>query len=52
MNQKPFKRSRVAIVGMGAVGTTTGYTLLLRQRMSELVFIDVNAKKPAVKCWI
>ncbi|MNW24048.1 L-lactate dehydrogenase P [compost metagenome] len=45
MNQKPFKRSRVAIVGMGAVGTTTGYTLLLRQRMSELVFIDVNAKK-------
>ncbi|MET3209959.1 UNVERIFIED_CONTAM: L-lactate dehydrogenase [Paenibacillus sp. PvR008] len=45
MSLKPYKRSRVAIVGMGAVGTTTGYTLLLRQRMSELVFIDVNVKK-------
>ncbi|MFM9279605.1 L-lactate dehydrogenase [Paenibacillus jiagnxiensis] len=42
---KPYKRSRVAIIGMGAVGTTTGYTLLLRQRMSELVFIDSNEKK-------
>ncbi|MFB5676092.1 L-lactate dehydrogenase [Paenibacillus terreus] len=42
---KPYKRSRVAIIGMGAVGTTTGYTLLLRQRMSELVFIDLNEKK-------
>lgn len=45
MSLKPYKRSRVAIVGMGAVGTATGYTLLLRQRMSELVFIDVNVKK-------
>lgn len=52
MSLKPYKRSRVAIVGMGAVGTTTGYTLLLRQRMSELVFIDVNVKKAKGKCSI
>lgn len=44
-NSAALKPSRVVIVGMGAVGTTTGYTLMLRQRSSELVFVDVNHDK-------
>ncbi|CAM4408709.1 L-lactate dehydrogenase [Paenibacillus phoenicis] len=37
--------SRVVIIGTGAVGATTAYTLLLRERVSELVLIDVNKEK-------
>lgn len=33
------------MIGVGAVGSTTAYTLLLRQRMDELVLIDVNKAK-------
>ena len=44
-NSAALKPSRVVIVGMGAVGTTTGYTLMLRQRSSELVFVDANQNK-------
>jgi L-lactate dehydrogenase len=33
------------VIGAGAVGTTTAYTLLLRNRANELVLIDVNADK-------
>jgi len=45
MTDPTYKPSRVVIVGTGAVGTTTAYTLLLRHRMTELVLIDVNHKK-------
>ena len=41
----PFKPNRVVVIGTGAVGTTTAYTLLLRKRMPELVLIDVNHQK-------
>ncbi|AIQ47525.1 lactate dehydrogenase [Paenibacillus sp. FSL R7-0273] len=41
----PFKPNRVVVIGTGAVGTTTAYTLLLRRRMQELVLIDVNHQK-------
>jgi len=41
----PFKPNRVVVIGTGAVGTTTAYTLLLRRRMPELVLIDVNHQK-------
>ncbi|MBY9079243.1 L-lactate dehydrogenase [Paenibacillus sp. HN-1] len=41
----PFKPNRVVVIGTGAVGTTTAYTLLLRNRMPELVLIDVNHQK-------
>lgn len=37
-----LRSSRVVIIGTGAVGATTAYTLLLRERMSELVLIDAN----------
>lgn len=40
-----FKRSRIVVIGTGAVGSTTAYTLLLRERMSELVLIDANHEK-------
>ena len=33
------------VIGVGAVGSTTAYTLLLRQRMDELVLIDANKQK-------
>ncbi len=39
------KKTRIVIIGAGAVGSTTAYTLLLRERMDELVLIDVNKEK-------
>ena len=33
------------MIGIGAVGSTTAYTLLLRSRMDELVLIDSNKPK-------
>src|SRR5690554_422846 len=42
---KSGKKTRVVVIGTGAVGSTTAYTLLLRERMSELVLIDANHKK-------
>lgn len=39
------KKTRIVVVGAGAVGSTTAYTLLLRERMDELVLIDVNKEK-------
>jgi L-lactate dehydrogenase len=38
-------RTRIAVIGVGAVGSTTAYTLLLRSRMDELVLIDSNKPK-------
>lgn len=40
-----FKPTRIVIIGTGAVGSTTAYTLLLNKRMNELVLIDVNRDK-------
>ncbi|MDF2924056.1 MAG: ldh [Paenibacillaceae bacterium] len=45
MTEKQFKPTRIAVIGTGAVGSTTAYTLLLHKRMSELVLIDVNKDK-------
>jgi L-lactate dehydrogenase len=39
------KKTRIVVIGIGAVGSTTAYTLLLRHRMDELVLIDVNNAK-------
>ncbi|MGX5691251.1 L-lactate dehydrogenase [Arcticibacter tournemirensis] len=39
------KKTRVVVIGVGAVGSTTAYTLLLRERMDELVLIDANNEK-------
>jgi L-lactate dehydrogenase len=40
-----LKKTRVVIIGIGAVGSTTAYTLLLRSRVDELVLIDANKNK-------
>lgn len=37
--------TRIVIIGVGAVGATTAYTLLLRRRVDELVLIDANKAK-------
>lgn len=42
-----MKKSKIVIIGTGAVGSTTAYTLLLRNRMDELVLIDSNHNKAA-----
>ena len=39
------KKTRIVIIGVGAVGSTTAYTLLLRHRTDELVLIDANPQK-------
>lgn len=39
------KKTRVVVIGVGMVGSTTAYTLLLRRRMDELVLIDANHDK-------
>jgi L-lactate dehydrogenase len=39
------KKTRIVVIGVGAVGSTTAYTLLLRGRMEELVLIDANKGK-------
>ncbi|MGV3508248.1 MAG: L-lactate dehydrogenase [Sphingobacteriaceae bacterium] len=41
----PQKKTRIVVIGIGAVGSTTAYTLLLRHRMDELVLIDANKEK-------
>ncbi len=37
--------NKIAIVGTGFVGSTTAYTLMLSGLISELVLIDINARK-------
>lgn len=39
------KKTRIVVIGVGAVGATTAYTLLLRRRVDELVLIDANKAK-------
>jgi len=39
------KKTRIVVIGVGSVGSTTAYTLLLRGRMEELVLIDSNKGK-------
>ncbi|MCR2804066.1 L-lactate dehydrogenase [Paenibacillus soyae] len=38
-------KTKIVVIGVGAVGATTAYTLLLRERADELVLIDANQKK-------
>ena len=45
MSTAASKKTRIVIIGIGFVGSTTAYTLLLRHRMDELVLIDANNEK-------
>jgi L-lactate dehydrogenase len=40
-----LSKTRIVVIGVGAVGSTTAYTLLLRERTDELVLIDANENK-------
>lgn len=40
-----MQKTRIVVIGAGAVGSTTAYTLLLRNRADELVLIDANRAK-------
>ncbi|MCY9662681.1 L-lactate dehydrogenase [Paenibacillus chondroitinus] len=40
-----MSKTKIVIIGVGAVGATTAYTLLLRERVDELVLIDANKGK-------
>lgn len=40
-----MKKTRIVIIGAGAVGATTAYTLMLRKRADEVVLIDANHAK-------
>jgi L-lactate dehydrogenase len=40
-------QKKVVIIGAGFVGSTTAYTLMLRNRVNELVLIDANHAKAA-----
>ncbi|GIP17825.1 L-lactate dehydrogenase 1 [Paenibacillus montaniterrae] len=42
-----MKTRKVVIIGAGFVGSTTAYTLMLRNRVNELVLIDANHAKAA-----
>ncbi len=37
--------TKVAIIGAGAVGSTTAFAIAMQQLCSELVLIDVNKEK-------
>ncbi len=39
------KPKRIVVIGAGAVGSTTAYTLFLRKRAEEIVLIDVAKQK-------
>ncbi|ANS74583.1 L-lactate dehydrogenase [Paenibacillus yonginensis] len=45
MTNTAQRPNRVVVIGTGAVGATTAYTLFLRERASELVLIDANHEK-------
>lgn len=36
---------KIAVIGAGAVGSTTAYTLMLKNLASEIILIDVNEQK-------
>lgn len=40
-----MRPAKIAIVGVGSVGSTTAYTLLLSGMVAEIVLIDINKEK-------
>ncbi len=45
MDNKNNLKSKIAIVGAGAVGSTVAYTLMIKNLASEIVLIDINTEK-------
>ena len=38
-------KQKIAIIGAGAVGSTTAYTLMLKNLVAEIILVDVNKEK-------
>ena len=39
------RRSKIAVIGAGAVGSSVAYSIAMRNLVSDLVIIDVNREK-------
>ncbi|QLQ78660.1 hypothetical protein HG537_0A09080 [Torulaspora globosa] len=50
MSAKQFKPGRIAVVGVGHLGSAIAYTLLLKGIASEIVLIDISAKRAEGEC--
>ena len=37
-----MKKSKVAIIGTGNVGSTTAYAIMLKNLASEIILVDIN----------
>ena len=44
-------KGKIAVVGVGAVGATTAFTLAMSGLATELVLVDVNQPKAIGKPW-
>ena len=51
MNESSHRAVRVAIVGVGNVGATFAYALLLSGLAAEIVLIDANRSAPRARRW-
>jgi len=47
MKVPTFSKSKIAIIGAGAVGSTTAYVATLKNIASQIILIDVNEQKEA-----
>lgn len=47
MTQNTFNKTKIAIIGAGAVGATSAYVATLRNLASQIILIDVNEDKEA-----
>lgn len=42
-----MRHTKIAIIGVGSVGATIAYALMLRNTISELILVDINTKRCA-----
>ncbi len=47
MSESKFTKTKIAIIGAGAVGSTTAYVATLKNLAAEILLIDVNETKEA-----
>jgi len=45
MENKNILEQKIAVIGAGAVGSTTAYTLMVRGLAAEIILIDINEEK-------
>lgn len=49
--RKDLKPVKIAVVGVGSVGSTTAYTLLLSGMAADIILIDINKTKLRENLW-